>query len=179
MSQTLHGAGLVQRILRRCCRRLRSLVGLGHDHRLRPQCRGLEHDSHAGRHHRLEGAHSVAGGAGAAADRWLWVGSGPQHDAMDRAEGLAGAGRCGTPTAAAGVLPLLQGVQHHIGGVFGRALAFQLAELVQSSVHRFFYVLPEAKRVCVREEGQNELVAVKKVGIEKEKEDTQEKAESL
>lgn len=115
----LHGAGLVQRILRRCSRRLWHLVGLGQHHGLGPQCRGFELHPHARCYNRFEGAHSVTGGAGAAADWWLSVGSRPQHDTMDGAEGLTGAGRRGTPTTAAGGLPLLQGVQHHIRSVFG------------------------------------------------------------
>lgn len=116
-SSRLHGAGLVQSILRRCSWRLWGLAGFGQNHGLGPQGRGFELHPHAWRYHWLEGAHGVAGGAGAAADGRLGVGGGPQHDAVDGAEGLAGAGRRGTPTAAAGVLPLLQGVQHHVGGV--------------------------------------------------------------
>lgn len=140
MSRRLHGAGLVQRVLRSW--RLRCLAGLGQDHGLRPQGRGFELHPHAGRHHGLEGAHGIAGGAGAAADGRLSVGGGPQHDAVDGAEGLAGAGWRGTPAAAAaGGLPLLQGVQHHVRGVLGGALPLQLAQLVQSGVHSFLYVL--------------------------------------
>lgn len=67
---------------------------------------------------------------------------------MNRTEGLAGAGRCGPPATARG-LPLLQGVQHHVGGVLGGALPLQLAQLIQSGVHGFFYVLQETERVCV------------------------------
>lgn len=119
LSQRLHGAGLVQRVLRRCSWRLWDLVGFGQDHGLGSQGGRFELHPHAGRYHRLEGAHGIAGGAGAAADGRLSVGGGPQHDAMDGAEGLAGAGRRGTPAAAAGGLPLLQGVQHHVGGVLG------------------------------------------------------------
>lgn len=154
-SQRSHGAGLVQRVLRRCRWRLWGLAGLGQDHGLGPQCRGFELHPHAGCYQRLEGAHGVAGRAGAAADGRLGVGGGPQHDAVDGAEGLAGAGRGGTPAAAAtaGVLPLLQGVQHHVRGVLGGALTLQLTQLVQSSVHSFFYVLQETERVSVREEG--------------------------
>lgn len=119
LSRMLHGAGLVQRVLRRRRRRLWCLAGLGQHQRLGPQGRGFELHSHAGCYHRLEGAHSVAGGASAAADGWLSVGNGPQHGSVDGAEGLAGAGRCGTPSASAGGLPLLQGVQHHVRGVLG------------------------------------------------------------
>lgn len=71
----------------------------------------------------------------------LGVDGGPQHDAVDGAEGLAGAGWRRPAAAAAGGLPLLQGVQHHVGRMLGRALSLQLAQLIQGRVHSFFYVL--------------------------------------
>lgn len=151
LSQRLHGAGLVRRVLRRRSWRRWGLTGLGQHHWLGSQRGGFELYSHAGRYHRLEGAHIITGGAGAAAEGRLGVGGGPQHDTVDWAEGLAGAGRCGTPATAARGLPLLQGVQHHVGGVLGWALPLQLAQLIQSSVHCFLYVLQETREsVCVR-----------------------------
>lgn len=125
-SQRLHGAGLVQGVLSRCSRRMWGLAGLGQDHGLGPQSRGLELHPHTRCDHRLEGAHGVTGGAGAAANGRLGVGGWPQHHVVDGAQGLAGAGGCRTPAATTRHLPLLQRVQHHVRGMFGWALALQL-----------------------------------------------------
>lgn len=115
---SLHGAGLVLRVLRGWG--LWRWTGLGHHQRLGPQGRGLELHPHAGCDRGLEGAHGVAGGAGAATHGRLAVGGGPQHDSVDGAEGVAGAGGGGaTATSAPRALPLLQGVQHHVGSVLG------------------------------------------------------------
>lgn len=86
-------------------------------HGLGPQGGGLELHPHARRHGGLESAHGVAGRAGAAPHGRLAAG-GPQQEAVQLAEGLGGTGRRGS------VLHLLQGVQHHVRGVFGRTLAF-------------------------------------------------------
>lgn len=115
---SLHGAGLVLRVLSNW--RLWRWTGLGHNQRLGPQSRGLELHPHAGCDHRLEGAHGVTGGAGAATAGRLGVGGGPQHDPMDGAEGVAGARRSGATAASAPRgLTLFQSVQHHIGSMLG------------------------------------------------------------
>lgn len=100
----------------------RSRLGY-HHHGFGPQGGGLELHPHARGHGGLEGAHGIAGGAGAAAHGRLRDG-GPQQEAVEVAQGLGGAGRCGS------VLHLLQGVQHHIRGVFRRTLPFELLQLI-------------------------------------------------
>lgn len=108
-------------------------VSLRKNHWFRSQGWGFQLDSHARGHHGFEGAHGVAGGAGAAAH---WRLTGHQHDVVEWAQGLGGGGRGGR------VLHLLQGVQHYIRGVFGCALAFQLPQLIQGCVHRLLDILP-------------------------------------
>lgn len=142
--RSLHGAGLVLRVLRSW--RLWRWTGLGHNQRLGPQSRGLELHPHAGRDQGLEGAHGVTCGAGAATDGRLGVGGGPQQDPVDGAEGVSGARRSGAAAASAPRgLTLFQRVQHHVGSMLGRALALQLAQLIQSRVHGFFDVLKGMK----------------------------------
>lgn len=99
-----------------------SSLGYGH-HGFGPQGGGLELHPHARGHGGLEGAHGIAGGAGAAAHGRLRDG-GPQQEAVELAQGLGGAGRGGC------VLHRLQGVQHHVRGVFSRTLPFQLLQLI-------------------------------------------------
>lgn len=141
----LHGAGLVQRVLRRGGGRLWRRAAFRQDHGFGPQGGGFQLHPHARGDRRLEGAHGVAG---VPPDRRLGVDGRPQHDAVDGAQGLAGAGRRGAAAAtaaAAGGLPLLQRVQNHVGGVLGGALALQLAQLIQSRVHGFLDVLQDAE----------------------------------
>lgn len=50
-------------------------------------------------------------------------------------------GAAGRLRAPARVLEGLQGVQHHVGGVFGHVLPLQLAQLVEGRVHGLLNVL--------------------------------------
>lgn len=86
-------------------------------HGLGPQGGGLELHTHAWSYDGFEGAHGVAGRAGATPHGRL-AARGPHQEAVQLAEGLGGTGRRGS------VLHLLQGVQHHVRGVFGRTLPF-------------------------------------------------------
>lgn len=141
MPPELHGAGLVQGVLSRSGGRLRRRAAFRQDHGFGPQSGGFELHPHARCDGRLEGAHGVAG---VSPDGRFRVDGRPQRDAVDRAQGLSGAGRRGAAAAARG-LPLLQGVQHHVGGVLGGALALQLTQLVQSRVHGFLDVLRDTE----------------------------------
>lgn len=125
----------------------RSRLGYRH-HGFGAQGGRLELHPHARGHGGFEGAHGIARGAGATAHGRLRDG-GPQKEAVELTEGLCGAGRCGS------VLHLLQGVQHHIRSVFSRTLPLQLLQLIQSRVHRLFYVLQERDRELEWVVGQN------------------------
>lgn len=79
-----HGTGLFKGILKGG--RLGGLTRSGQDHGLGPEGRRFELHTHAGSHDGLEGAHGVAGGAGAAADGHLSAGCRRKRRAMDLAE---------------------------------------------------------------------------------------------
>lgn len=118
-----HGAGFVERILGRWRRSLSCTSLRQRHHGLGTESRGFELHAHSGGYGRLEGAHGIAGGAGAATE-WVTI------------QRLSRAACCSWR-----VFHLLQCVQYHVRGVLSRALSLQLTQLVQSRIHCFLYVL--------------------------------------
>lgn len=128
-----HGARLVERILGWWCWSLSWPPLRQRHHGLGTESRGFQLHAHSRGYGRFEGAHGVAGGAGAATKRMTiqWI---------------SRAASCSRR-----VLHLLQRVQHHVRGVLSRTLPLQLTQLVQSRVHCLLYVL-----VTETEEKKNE-----------------------